>query len=95
VYTVDDVGVVPPTVINQRMPAMTPDLVRITKAMNTSAVVEVVIDEKGDVVDATIIKSVNTSFDNIVIAAARRWKYRPALKDGVAVRYVKTLILVP
>jgi TonB family protein len=95
VYTVDDVGVVPPTVINQRMPAMTPDLVRITKAMNTSAVVEVVIDEKGDVVDATVIKSVNTSFDNIVIGAARRWKYRPALKDGVAVRYVKTLILVP
>jgi TonB family protein len=95
VYTVDDVGVVPPTVINQRMPAMTPDLVRITKAMNTSAVVEVVIDEKGDVVDATIIKSVNTSFDSIVVAAARRWKYRPALKDGVAVRYVKTLILVP
>jgi TonB family protein len=95
VYTVDDVGVVPPTVINQRMPAMTPDLVRITKAMNTSAVVEVVIDEKGDVADATIIKSVNTSFDSIVITAARRWKYRPALKDGVAVRYVKTLILVP
>jgi TonB family protein len=95
VYTVDDVGVVPPTVVNQRMPAMTPDLVRITKAMKTSAVVEIVIDEKGDVVDATIIKSVNTSFDNIVIGAARRWKYRPALKDGVAVRYVKTLILVP
>jgi TonB family protein len=95
VYTVDDVGVVPPAVVNQRMPAMTPDLVRITKAMNTSAVVEVVIDEKGDVVDATIIKSVNTSFDNIVVGAARRWKYRPALKDGVAVRYVKTLILVP
>jgi TonB family protein len=95
VYTVDDVGVVPPAVINQRMPAMTPDLVRITKAMKTSAVVELVIDEKGDVVDATIIKSVNTSFDNIVIGAARRWKYRPALKDGVAVRYVKTLILVP
>jgi TonB family protein len=95
VYTVDDVGVVPPAAINQRMPAMTPDLVRITKAMKTSAVVELVIDEKGDVVDATIIKSINTSFDNIVIGAARRWKYRPALKDGVAVRYVKTLILVP
>jgi TonB family protein len=95
VYTVDDVGVVPPAVVNQRMPAMTPDLVRITKAMNTSAVVEIVIDEKGDVVDATIIKSVNQSFDNIVVGAARRWKYRPAMKDGVAVRYVKTLILVP
>lgn len=95
VYTVDDAGVVPPVAINQRMPAMTTDLVRITKAMNTSAVLEVVIDEKGDVVDANVIKSVNASFDNIVVGAARRWKYRPALKDGVAVRYVKTLILVP
>lgn len=95
VYTVDDVGVVPPAVVNQRMPAMTPDLVRLTKAMNTSAVIEVVIDEKGDVVDANVIKSVNATFDNIVIGAARRWKYRPALKDGVAVRYVKTIILVP
>lgn len=95
VYTVDDVGVVPPAVINQRMPAMTTDLVRITKAMNTSAVIEVTIDEKGDVVDATVIKSVNATFDSIVVGAARRWKYRPALKDGVAVRYVKTIILVP
>ena len=95
VYTVDDVGVVPPVALNQRLPAMTTDLVRITKAMNTSAVLEVVIDEKGDVVDANVIKSVNASFDSIVVGAARRWKYRPALKDGVAVRYVKTLILVP
>lgn len=95
VYTADDIGVVPPAVINQRMPAMTTDLVRITKAMNTSAVLEIVIDEKGDVVDANVIKSVNAAFDGIVVGAARRWKYRPALKDGVAVRYVKTVILVP
>ena len=95
VYTMDDVGVVPPAVINQRIPAMTTDLVRITKAMNTSAVLEVVIDERGDVVDAKVIKSVNASFDTIVVGAARRWKYRPAMKDGVPVRYVKTIILVP
>ena len=95
VYTVDDVGVTPPVVVNQRMPAMTTDLVRITKAMNTSAVIEVVIDERGDVVEVTVIKSVNASFDNIVAGAARRWKYRPATKDGVPVRYIKTLVLVP
>jgi TonB family protein len=95
VYTVDDVGVTPPVVISQRMPAMTTDLVKITKAMKTSAVLEVVIDEKGNVVDANVIKSVNASFDSIVAAAARRWKYRPAVKDGVPVRYVKTLVIVP
>ena len=95
VYTVEDVGVTPPVVISQRMPAMTTDLVKITKAMNTSAVLEVVIDEKGDVLAANVIKSVNSAFDNIVVGAARRWKYRPAVKDGVPVRYVKTLVLVP
>ena len=31
------------------------------------------IDEKGDVVDATVIKSLDASFDNIVVGAARRW----------------------
>ena len=95
VYTVDDAGVTPPAVISQRLPSMTTDLVKITKAMNTSAVLEVVIDEKGDVVDATVIKSVNASFDSLVAGAARRWKYRPATKDGVPVRYVKTIVLVP
>jgi TonB-like protein len=95
VYTVDDVGVTPPAVISQRMPAMTIDLVRITKAMNASAILDVVIDERGDVLEATIRKSVNTSFDNLIVGAARRWKYRPAVKDGVPVRYIKTLVLVP
>jgi TonB family protein len=63
--------------------------------MNTSAVIEVIIDERGDVVDATVIKSVNASFDNLVVGAARRWKYRPAVKDGVPIRYIKTIVLVP
>ena len=52
--------------------------------MKTSAVVEIVIDETGDVVDATIRQSLNAGFDNIIVGAARRWKYRPAMKDGVA-----------
>ena len=58
-YSVDDVGVSPPVVIDQRMPAMTPEMLRIIKALNTNAILDVVIDETGDVVDATIRKSVN------------------------------------
>ena len=94
-YTVDDAGVTPPVVISQRMPSMTPELMRVTKALNTGAVIEVVIDEKGDVLEANVRKSLNASFDNLIVGAARRWKYRPAMKDGVPVRYIKTLVLVP
>jgi TonB family protein len=95
VYTVDDVGVRPPVVVNQRMPSLTPEMLRVIKAMNTSAILDVQIDERGDVVDAIVRKSLNSSFDNLMVGAARRWKYQPAMKDGAAVRYTKTVVLVP
>jgi hypothetical protein len=95
VYSLDDEGVVPPVAIEQRMPAMTPQMQMITKSMKTSGVLDVLVDEEGRVVDATIRQSLNSSFDTLIVRTARHWKYRPAMKDGVAVRYVKTLVLVP
>jgi TonB family protein len=95
VYSVDDEGVTPPVTIDQRMPAMTTEMEMITKAMKTSGIVDIVIDESGRVIDAVMRQSLNSSFDTMVVRTARRWKYQPAMKDGVAVRYLKTLILVP
>ena len=77
------------------MPAMTPEMQMITKALKTSGMLDVVIDETGRVVDATVRQSLNSSFDMLIVRTARQWKYRPAMKDGVAVRYLKTLVLVP
>ena len=82
-------------VISQRVPSMTPEMVRVIKAMNTNAILDVFIDEKGDVMDAIVRKSLNSSFDNLMTGAARRWKYQPAMKDGVGVRYTKTVVLIP
>ena len=95
VYGVDDEGVSPPVVLQQRMPAMTLEMKQITKALRSTGMIDVVIDEAGNVVDATIRQSLNSSFDTLIVRSARRWKYRPAMKDGVPVRYVKTLVLVP
>ena len=95
VYAVDDEGVSPPVVLEQRMPAMTLEMKQITKALHSSGMIDIVIDEAGNVVDATIRQSLNASFDTLMVRSARRWKYRPAMKDGVPVRYVKTLVLVP
>ena len=74
---------------------MTPEMQMITKALKTSGMLDVVIDETGRVVDASVRQSLNSSFDVLMIRTARQWKYRPAMKDGVAVRYLKTLVLVP
>ena len=58
--------------------------------------IDIVIDETGRVVDATVRQSMNVGFDGDDRPGVRAsWKYRPAMKDGVPVRYVKTLILVP
>jgi hypothetical protein len=95
IYSVEDEGVAPPVVVEQRMPAMSVELQAITKAQKSSGAIDVVIDEGGRVVDATIRQSLNSSFDVLIVRSARTWKYRPAMKDGTPVRYRKTLILVP
>jgi hypothetical protein len=63
IYSVEDEGVAPPVVIEQRMPAMSIELQAITKAQKSSGAIDVVIDEGGRVVDATIRQSLNSSFD--------------------------------
>ena len=95
VYSADDQGVTPPVALEQRMPVLSPEMETVIKAWKTSGALDVIIDETGRVVDATIRQSMNSSFDTLLVRAARQWKYRPAMKDGVAVRYLKTLVLVP
>jgi len=95
VYTIDDQDVSPPVVIDQRMPGIPAELTQMIRATHATGLIEVLIDEHGNVEDATIRQSVNIGFDGAILRAARRWKYRAAMKDGVAVRYVKILALVP
>ena len=95
VYSIEDEDVSPPVALDQRMTAVTMEMTQMAKALHVSGVLEVLIDESGLVVDATIRQSVNVGFDNAVLRSARRWKYRPALKNGVPVRYIKTLAVVP
>jgi hypothetical protein len=93
-YTVDDEGVTPPIVIDQRMPAVNPSMMRIAQTAHKSGILDVIIDESGDVVDAIVRQPLMPAFDALVASSARRWKYRPATLDGVPVRYVKMIGLV-
>jgi len=74
---------------------MTTEMQQVAKAMKTRGMMDIVIDESGRVVDATIRQSLNPTIDAMIIRSARTWKYRPASKDGTPVRYLKTLLLVP
>jgi TonB family protein len=59
--------------------------------LNFYGIVEIIVGEDGRVVTATILKSVNARYDSQLLAATRNWKFRPATKDGVPVRFRYTM----
>jgi TonB family protein len=95
VYSAADEGVTPPIALEQKMPTMTAEMQMITRAVKGRGMVDIVIDETGRVIDASVRQSLNPAFDTMVVRAARNWKYRPALVNGTPVRFLKTFILVP
>ena len=54
-------------------------------------VIEVLIDEKGQVVEARLRSPVHPLYDSRLLAAARHWQYRPATRDGAPVRFRKVI----
>ena len=50
---------------------------------------EVVIDENGDVISATLRRSFHPAYDAQLVKAAMSWKYKPARKNGAPVRFLK------
>lgn len=53
--------------------------------------VSVVIDENGDVISSKVAKSSNKAFDSFALDAINKWKFKPAKKDGKAVKVKVTI----
>jgi TonB family protein len=89
VYRDGDADVVPPVTINQNLPQWVVPQGTRPAAWQPEAVIEITIDESGKVANVLMRKSFHPSYDAQLIRAARAWKYEPATKDGVPVRFVK------
>ena len=89
-YTGDDAGVVPPIVVSRRTPVWTPRN-EIEKRREFRGLLAVVINEAGDVTSAVLSKSIHSTYDVQLTDMARTWKFRPAMKDGVPVKYRMTI----
>jgi hypothetical protein len=94
IYDSATVDVVAPVTIRQPMPLITPSVASVLSAIHKNGILEIVIDEEGNVERAVMLDRVNPIFDALVLDVTRTWKYRPAMKGSVAVRYVKTIAIV-
>ena len=92
IHTAADSDVVAPVALSQASPYVPPTLLDLVKRLRRVGAIDIVIDERGAVAEVVVRQSVNTAYDSLVVAAARTWKYRPATKDGVPVRFVKTVL---
>lgn len=84
----EESGVTPPVPIRQDMPRVPSSVQNHTR---DRGLLEVVIDEQGRVAGITIRTSVHPLYDSLLMAAAREWRYQPAVAGGVPVKFRKLI----
>jgi hypothetical protein len=89
IYGPQDATVVPPDPVRQSFTPMTEVFSTRTGA------VEIVVDETGVVIAAMTKVSVNALYDRLALATAKTWRYRPAVRDGVAVKFRMVVQIQP
>lgn len=73
--------VTPPVAIEQTLPPWHPNAATARQTLRGE--VRVDIDPSGQVTAAQIVKPVHAAYDQRLLEAARRWRYRPATLNGV------------
>ncbi len=89
-YTSEDAGIVAPVVVEQRVPPWPPSMPTTTGA-SRRGVLEVLITDTGAVESVTMRQSIAKFYDDMLVNEAKRWKYKPALKDGSPVKFRKLI----
>jgi TonB family protein len=85
-------GFTPPVVLAQPIPRWEPPS-PVDRRSAFKGLIEVTIDENGNVTAATIQQSVHPLYDAKLLAMARTWKYKPALRNGVPTTSVKVVAI--
>jgi TonB family protein len=85
IYSASDTMVTPPVSATRPVPPwVRPEALRYFSFQGS---LEVVVDEQGRVVAATMVKPITPTFDRLLINAAKNWRFEPARLAGQAVKY--------
>jgi TonB family protein len=90
IYTAEEPGIVPPVTIRQDVPAVPASIARMIRGQG---MVDLIIDEQGRLVSIVLRSSLHPVYDRMLVEAARHWKYKPAMLNGVAVQFRKLLAI--
>ena len=69
----------------QHFPYPHPDLSALAHGTKGDVILDAVIDEHGKITQLTLLKGLEPSIDQAVIATVKQWLFTPATKDGVPV----------
>ncbi len=69
----------------QHFPYPQPDFSALAHGAKGDVILDAVIDEHGKVTGLTLLKGLEPSIDQAVIAAVKEWLFTPATKDGIPV----------
>ena len=78
----------PPVVVSQPLPRWAPPK-SVDARLGFKGSIEVMIDENGNVASVELRQSVHPLYDDELLAVARKWRYKPAMRNGVPTRYLK------
>jgi tetratricopeptide (TPR) repeat protein len=93
IYTSADADVLAPVAIEQTIPQWVPPSGNL-RYQEFTGVLDLLIDENGVVAAAAMAQRINIIYDQVLMSAARRWRYRPALRAGNPVKYRKLINVV-
>ena len=76
----------PPVPVQRDVPRWTPPDAAARQTTHRGHV-EIVVDETGAVESVALADSVHAKYDASLLEATRKWRYRPATRNGQPVRY--------
>jgi hypothetical protein len=86
IYSGTEAGLSPAVTVRQALPPYQGDLSTLR-----DGVLELIINEVGDVEWAGMRTPVTPRYDQILLAAAKSWKYHPAMMNGTPVKVRKVI----
>ena len=87
IYSAESEAVSPPVGIRPQLPSELPSNVSVEQLSR----IDLIVSPAGTVESVKLVGTPHSVHDSMLLSAAKTWTFQPALKDGVPVRYRKTV----